>query len=180
MPFDFLLWSQAFIRGFGYLGLFIVNFVGSASIMFPLPSFATVFTMGAVLDPLLVALFSALGAAGGEMIGYMLGFGIGKGIRRLVSKRAEKNDVKSKQLKTKIQIFLQTRRWIKKYGAFMTIIIFAATPLPTDVIGLLSGAFKYDYKKFFLAVFVGKLILYLILAYSGFYGIHWVLNYFGG
>lgn len=179
MPFNFLLWSQSFITSFGYLGLVIVNFVGSASIILPLPSFVTVFTMGAVLDPFLVAFFSTLGAAAGEMIGYGVGYGIGKGINKLTARRTKKGS-KPVQLKMKLQIFLQTRQWIKKYGAFLVIVVFSATPLPTDVIGLISGALRYDPKKFFLAVFVGRLIMYLILAYSGFYGIHWVLGYLSG
>ncbi len=51
-------------------------------------------------------------------------------------------------------------------------------PFPFDVIGILCGLIKYDVKKFFAAVFIGRFALYLALAYAGSMGIKIVLDYF--
>ena len=62
---------------------------------------------------------------------------------------------------------------------FPVLILFAATPLPDDVLGILGGAISYPLKKFLLASFIGKAIMNIALAWGGFYGINWVLQVFG-
>ena len=47
-----------------------------------------------------------------------------------------------------------------------------------DIVGIIAGFFKYNFKKFVLASFLGKLIMNLVLAFSGFYGISWILDIF--
>ncbi|MCD6215739.1 MAG: DedA family protein [Candidatus Aenigmarchaeota archaeon] len=154
MAFQFL--TGPILQTTGYLSLIIINFIGCASIIFPVPNFLSVFTMGAVMNPFLVALFSSIGAAFGELIGY----GVGYGGKRVI-KRGDK-------------YIKRAKRWMKEHSGFLVIIIFSATPLPTDIIGILCGAMKYDIKKFFLAVWIGRFLMYLVLAYAGYYGITWV------
>jgi uncharacterized membrane protein YdjX (TVP38/TMEM64 family) len=59
---------------------------------------------------------------------------------------------------------------MKRYGAFPIIVVFAATPLPDDLVGIVAGLIRYDFRKFFLATFLGKLMLNAGLAWAGFYG----------
>jgi membrane protein YqaA with SNARE-associated domain len=66
----------------------------------------------------------------------------------------------------------------EKYGGFLALIIFAATPLPDDIAGIIAGFLKYDLKRFFAAVLIGKVIFHLVLAYGGYYGINSLLKYF--
>lgn len=159
---DFLLWSQGTAESWGYLGIFAVNLVGSATIIFPLPAFAVVFLFGSILNPFLVGFFAALGATIGELTGYALGRG-GKKI-------AEKKHGK---------LIERTREWMERYRAFVVIVAFAATPLPDDVLGLLCGAINYDLRKFLLATFAGKLVMNVSLAFGGYLGMQWVLAFFG-
>ncbi len=149
------------MKTYGYLGIFLVNLIGSSTIIFPLPSSIVTFTAGAVLNPFFVGLFSGLGSAIGEFTGYALGFG-----GRKVIEKKYKKDIK------------KTERLFQKYGGFLIIVLFAATPLPDDVVGIIGGTLKYPLKKFFIASLIGKTILNLILAYGGFYGINWILNVF--
>ena len=159
---QFVSWAVSVSYAWGYIGIFFVNLLGNASIIFPVPSFLVVFLFGAMLNPWLVAVFSALGAGMGELTGYGLGFGGRKAGKKKISKWLEK-----------------TEKWTKKHGFFPVIILFAATPLPTDVIGIFCGAIEYNIKKFFLAVFIGKLIMCSLLAWGGFFGINWILNVAG-
>ncbi len=159
----FLSWSQEVAGTWGYLGIFIVNLIGSATIIFPIPAFFIVFVFGAILNPWLVGISAALGAVLGELTGYAIGFG-GK---RVIEKKHER-------------ILKKANEWMEKHRAFFIITLFAATPLPDDVIGIICGAIKYDLRKFFLASLAGKLIMNLSIAFGGYFGMQWVLTVFGG
>lgn len=159
----FLSWSHEVAGTWGYLGIFLVNLIGSATIIFPIPAFLVVFLFGAVLNPWLVGISAALGAVLGELTGYAVGLG-GK---KVIEKKYE-------------HLLKKANEWMEKYKAFFIITLFAATPLPDDVIGIICGAIKYDLKKFFLASLTGKLIMNISLAFGGYFGMQWVLAVFGG
>jgi membrane protein YqaA with SNARE-associated domain len=152
---------EMLITTYGYFGIFLISLISYASIIFPLPSSIFVFGSGAVLNPLLVGLSAALGSAIGEVTGYVLGLGGRKVIER-----------KWKKSTSNIEKLFQ------KYGGFLIIVVFGATPLPDDIVGIFAGTVKYPFKNYFIATLLGKLILNLALAYSGFYGINWVLDVF--
>jgi membrane protein YqaA with SNARE-associated domain len=159
----FSSWSQSFAAAWGYPGIFLINLIGAATIIFPVPAFIVVFTFGAILNPWLVGVSAALGAALGELTGYGVG---------LAGKKA---------LDRKYDYWLKkANKWMEKYKAFTVIVIFAATPLPDDVVGVFCGAIKYDVKKFFLASLIGKLIMNISLALGGYYGLQWILAVFAG
>jgi membrane protein YqaA with SNARE-associated domain len=147
------------VTTFGYLGVFLASMIGSATIFLPVPSFLLTVAGGAVLDPFFVALAAGTGAAIGELVGYGVGYGIGVGHKKLTRKKGEK-----KWMKT-------IKSWFQKKYGVIVIFIFAATPLPDDVVGLFCGIIKYDIKKYFVATLAGKIVLHLALAYAGFYGI---------
>jgi uncharacterized membrane protein YdjX (TVP38/TMEM64 family) len=149
------------LKPYGYLGAFLINLIASSTIIFPLPAAAFVFGLGAVLNPFLIGLASGLGAAIGEFTGYGLGVGSRKIIRRKWKKQID-----------------DVEKLFARYGGFFVIFIFAATPLPDDVVGIVGGIFRYPIKKYFLAVLLGKIVLNVFLAYAGFYGIKELLSYF--
>ena len=137
---------------YGYLGIFLINFISSATIFFPGPGFASVFIAGAIFQPWIVSIVSALGATGGELFGYLLGYG---GEKLL-------GDSPRAHLWMK-----RIRRWFTKAG-FITIFLFAALPLPFfDIMGILSGSLNYPIWRFALATFLGKCVKYGVLAIAG-------------
>ena len=159
------------VNTFGYLGVFIASILGSATVILPTPLFLLIFFAGGVLNPFLVGIIAGVGSAIGELIAYAVGFGS----RKLIEKR--KVTLKKKGLG---EWLVKGQKWMHKRGGFFVVFIFAATPLPDDVIGIICGSIRYDLKKFFIAVALGKIILSLVLAYAGFYGIGWILGYLGG
>lgn len=154
-------WATWAVNTLGYFGVFLVSFVGNASIIFPVPSILIVFFAGAVLNPWIVGLAAGAGSALGEFVGYM----IGRGGREVAEKKNQK------WLK-------RTKNWVKKRGVFTVLVLFALTPLPDDIAGITAGLLKYDWKKFLLAGFIGKTVLCTIVAFAGLYGSEAVLNYF--
>ncbi|MFH1105854.1 MAG: VTT domain-containing protein [Candidatus Aenigmatarchaeota archaeon] len=147
----------------GYLGIFFAQLISYATIILPLPGIALVFFYGAVLNPFLVGLFAAFGAAFGELVGYGAGYG-----GNFILTRRDKAWAK------------KTKDWFKKYNPFFVILALASIPFPFDVVGILCGLLRYDVRKFWLAVFTGNFIKLTVVALGGFYGLHWVLKFFGG
>jgi len=139
--------SSTLVHDFGYLGVFLVQLVASSSLFFPIPGFFVVMAAGAAMDPLVVTVCSALGASIGEFTGYIVGLGG----RKLLVRSGE---------------FDKAHRIYSRYG-FWTIFIFAATPLPFDLIGIVSGVLRVHPVTFFIMTFCGKLVLSGMLAYGG-------------
>ena len=79
---QFILWSQGIAETWGYIGIFLISLVGSASIVFPIPAFAVIFVFGGILNPFLVGLIAGIGCAIGELTGYLLGLGGHKVIKK--------------------------------------------------------------------------------------------------
>lgn len=135
---------------YGYPGLFFIMAVSSASVLLPLPGFATVLAAGTVANPLLIALFAGLGSAVGELTGYLAGYG-GKTIIE------EKN----------IRVMKKVEGWLRRHG-FIALVAFAAIPNPFfDVVGVVAGSLSYPARRFLLACILGNITKYLILAYLG-------------
>ncbi len=155
---SFFLQTFEWIKIFSYPAIFFVSFFGTSTIFLPFPTYLLIFFSKELgLHPFLVGLSAGIGSAAGEFIGY----GIGYGGRKLIKK-------KSKWLKI-------AEEWFKRNG-FITIFIFALTPLPDDIVGILGGIAKYDIKKFFIASLLGKTLLCLAISYLGYA----VLPYFRG
>lgn len=136
-------------QSFGYLGVFLINLIGSATIVFPVPSFAATIAVGAFSSPILTALFSSMGSTVGELTGYFAG----KGGEEIIA-----NNKKIEKVK----------KWMDKYGLWVVFIL-AIIPNPLfDFAGIISGISKVPLRKYLLVVFLGKLIKFTVLAYTGF------------
>jgi membrane protein YqaA with SNARE-associated domain len=159
---QFALWAQLFIEQWGYLGVFIVSLIGNSSIILPVPSFLAVFAAGSLLNPWLVGLIAGIGAALGELTGYILGMGG----RKALEARYKRDIGRLKKV-------------MEKYGMFPLLVLFAATPLPDDLVGILAGIIRYNVKKFLLATLIGKVIMHVGLAWAGFFG-SWLLGGWSG
>ena len=150
--------SIAELGGYGYWGAFLVSLVSNATIVIPVPAIIIILALGAALPPVFVGLAAGIGSAIGEMTAYIVGVS-GRGLvenRRLYDRLAE---------------------WLKKWGV-MIIFLFAITPLPFDLLGIVAGVLRFPIWKFFLACWLGKTALNIIIAYAGFYGWEFVLPYF--
>jgi membrane protein YqaA with SNARE-associated domain len=155
----FLAWSEQAIAAFGYMGVFAVSFLSSATIFLPLPGFLFIVAAGPFLDPFLVGVVAGAGMALGELTGYLIGRGGSRALKKKDRKWLKRGE-----------------EWFRKGRGFLFIVIFAATPLPDDVTGILGGMFRYDWKRFLLAAFIGKTAMNLALAFAGFYGLGWLLG----
>ena len=157
----FIDWMQDFALQFGYLGIFIISFIGSVSIIFPIPYTIVIYLSGAFLDPFFVAVSGGLGAALGEFSGYALGY-YG---RTVVSKE------RRRKMEYMVKLF-------DRYGP-AAIFLFALTPLPDDLLFIPLGVMRYPFLKAFVPALLGKTLMTFILAYSGQQSIELIKTVFG-
>ena len=136
----------------GLFGLFVINFVSSATFFIPAPAFLTVITGGNLYSPILVATVAAVGACLGDMIGFAFGYSG----RRLTKKKLDRH---------KTIRFLE--KHFHRHGALI-IFILAIIPNPFfDAIGILAGVVNYPPVKFFAIMLIGRFIRYWALAQVG-------------
>jgi membrane protein DedA with SNARE-associated domain len=154
-------WMKDFALQFGYLGVFVISFVGSISVIFPIPYTIVIFFLGSILDPFFVAISGGLGAALGEFSGYALGY----------YGRAVINKERQRKMGYIVKLF-------DKYGP-AAIFLFALTPLPDDLLFIPLGVMRYPLVKAFIPSLLGKTLMTLILAYSGQQSIELILAVFG-
>ncbi|MGH2587903.1 MAG: YqaA family protein [Dehalococcoidia bacterium] len=147
------------LRRYGYLGVFLIPLIGSATFILPMPGLAVIATGGALLDPvfgipawIVVGLLAGLGETLGEITGYAAGYGG----RAVFQNRP----------------FMATlERWMHKQGS---LVMFGMSVLPNpffDVAGVIAGAVQMPLWKFFIAVLLGKVIKSLYIAGAGALGI---------
>lgn len=138
------------LKSFGLIGVFLLNFFSTATIFMPNFSLATVVAGGSIYNPILVAIVATLGGVLGDSIGYLLGH---SGRHIFIKKEGK--------------FFQAVVRVFHKHG-LIVIFVFALIPNPIfDALGILAGSTHYHFKRYIAAMFVGRIIRNLILAYVG-------------
>ena len=142
----------------GYLGAFLISLVSNATIVLPAPSLLLLFALGAAFNPILVGAVGGLGGAIGELSGYIAGHS-GRGIAR------------------NSKWFNRAERWVSRWGT-LTVFVFSLIPiLPFDAAGVTAGVVHFSIKKFLVACFLGKTLLYIAMALFGAWGWEALLQY---
>jgi len=137
---------------YGYFGVFLISFIGTASIIFPVPYTLIIFTLSLPpfnWDPVLLTVAGGAGSAIGELSGYALGyFG-----RRIMSEERQR------KMTYLVKIF-------DRYGP-LAIFIFALTPLPDDLLFIPLGILRYKFYKAFIPALIGKVLMIFFLVNLG-------------
>lgn len=142
--------SQLLLQ-YSYLGVFVLSFIGTASIIIPVPYTLIIFTLSLTgqWNSTLLIMAGGLGSALGESTGYALGyFG-----RRIVSEERQR------KMTYLVRVF-------DRYGP-VAIFVFALTPLPDDLLFIPLGMLKYKFYKAFIPSLIGKFLMIFILVNSG-------------
>lgn len=150
----FFVFQDFFIeaKSLGLLGIFIANAASAAAVFISAPAFITVFQGGGLYNPFLVGIVAAAGTAVGEIVSYIFGF----------SGRKLANHKLSKKI-----WFRVVEEIFEKHGT-LVLFVLAIFPNPLfDVVGIMAGVFKYPLLKFFVVVFIGRAIRYILLAFVG-------------
>ncbi len=141
------------LRSLGLIGVFLINFFGSATVFLPAPGLISVGISATQSHPLLVAIIGALGASLGEGTTFLFGYTSNKFLN------LEKHKF-IKRFKTKV---------FDRWGEIV-VLVFAFVPNPVfDGIGIIAGLSKFPVKKFLILTFIGRLSRYIVIAYVSSY-----------
>jgi membrane protein DedA with SNARE-associated domain len=143
----------SFYDDFGYLGIFLISFVGSIVVFVPVPYFPVLITaaFNSNLDPTLISLSSAMGAVSAKLIIFYASY-YGRNIL-------------SSKIKGKM---VPLQRLLGRYGGIGAFIA-AVSPIPDDIVYIPLGLAKYSPWKFAIATFLGKFILNEIFVLGAIY-----------
>ncbi len=158
--------NQGDLENLGYPGVFIANFLGTATLFFPVPGLtaagqALIVTLADKYDPVPIALLGGAGMALAETTAYAAG----RGLRELSSER-------EMPIGGRIGGWLQAGarvvdRLMLRYGV-PTLLVLSAVPNPLfEFAGITAGAIRMPFWRFFLPVVVGKLSRAFALAFIG-------------
>ncbi|ADI31938.1 SNARE associated Golgi protein-like protein [Staphylothermus hellenicus DSM 12710] len=149
------------IYHYGVLGVFIVSLIGNAIPYSTIPYLIfIVLYSGSIHDPILhtmITFAGGLGATIGKVIVYYFGWGI--------------RQVLPENMKENLELFTK----LFKKSTFITIFIFAASPLPDDIVYIPLGATKYSLKKYFTALLAGKIVITGLAVFFG-SSIEWAIR----
>ena len=150
------------IETVGYLGVFILSLVGSASVLLPIPGTAAICVGPGILNltPVIVAIIGSVAEVIGESSSYIIGYS-GRGF------------VDKGRFYGAIQ-----KRMQSKGSLFIFVMCCIPNPL-FDLVGIAAGSLKFPFRKFLLSVWLGKLVKGITVAYACFYGFDWALGFFG-
>jgi len=160
-----ILYWQEFVQfsKYGYIGVFIVSFLAGITVLVPVPSVFIVFTLGAVLNPVLVGLIAGAGEATGSMGVYLTGLSSARAFHALDH-----------------TVMAKFRAWIKSRGAlsvFAMSAIFNPLFFPFTAI---AGMMHFGWWRFFILCLAGKSLKNIIVAAAGYYGFKLIIDLLGG
>jgi membrane protein YqaA with SNARE-associated domain len=148
---------------YGYIGVFIISFLADITLFVPVPSMFIVFTLGGILNPVLVGLIAGAGETLGSMVVYVTGLSSAKAFHALDHRVMDK-----------------FRTWIKTRGA-LSVFVMAAILNPLFYpFTAIAGMMHFGWWRFFLLCLAGKSLKNVILAVAGYFGVQTLIDLFGG
>lgn len=143
LPVDY-----ARLGSYGYLGVFLLTLLPSATVVFPSPTLAVSWIAGGFLSPPLVGLAAGAGATLGELSGYLAGYG-------------------GSVIVSQTRSYERIRKAVNRYG-WLAIAVLAFIPNPLfDLGGIAAGAARMPLERFLAACFAGKTLRFMLIAYLG-------------
>jgi membrane protein YqaA with SNARE-associated domain len=162
----FLGVSSEDMESLGYPGVFLANFIGTATLFFPVPGLTAagqvlIVTLSDSLDRNLVAFLGGAGMASAELTAYAAG----RGLRELSAER-------DMPIRGGIGRWLQKAAsmvdWLMLHYGIATLFVLSAIPNPLfEFAGVTAGAVRMNIWKFFTPVVLGKMLRAFLLAYLG-------------
>ena len=146
------VFDREYWKSLGYPGVFFLSFLGSVSMVLPVPGMITLCGVSVLLNPVFLGLL----AGTGETIGEVSGYAIGYGGRAVIERRS---------------VYQKIRVWMERRG---TLVIFVVSLIPNpffDLVGIAAGGVRFPLYRFLVTVWAGKTLKSLIVAYLCFKGI---------
>lgn len=136
------------VGDYGYVGVFVLTLLSSATIVLPSPALGVAALAGKTLDPWIVGAVGGVAAGLGEISGYLAGLGGGA-------------------LAARSRFYPRVEGWVQRWG-LLTIFALAFIPGPVfDLAGIAAGTMKMPFRRFLAACLAGKTLRFIAVAWAG-------------
>jgi membrane protein YqaA with SNARE-associated domain len=136
------------LGSYGYLGVFVLTLLASASIVMPSPALGAALLAGRTLNPWLVGVLSGVAAGLGEITGYLAGYG-------------------GSTLAMQSRLYPRVEGWVQRWGV-LTVFCLAAVPSPLiDLAGIAAGTMRMRFSLYLAACILGKVLRFTGVAWLG-------------
>ena len=137
------------LQQYGYLGVFIICIFAGGTVIVPVPGILFVFTLGSILNPVIVGVVAGLGEAIGVTTTYLAGSTGQDVINKINSRLVER-----------------FTRWLHRHR-ILTVFLMSAVINPVYYpFALLAGALKFGLRSFFVTCWAGKSVKNTAIARS--------------
>ena len=158
------LFGQFDLKSVGFAGVWLLSFIGSASIVVPVTGLAAVCVAGTPeigLNPVAIGVLAGSAEALGEMTGYLAG-----GERPELC-RSRTGGIRAIQ------------EWMRRHGGVF-LFVMSIIPNPAfDIVGIAAGSIAYPVRRFLAILFVAKSIKSTGVAYACYYGYFYGVPFLG-
>jgi membrane protein DedA with SNARE-associated domain len=149
------------LKAYSYLGAFVIGLIFNATVVLPTGGAVVLIALGANMSfpgPIFVGLAGGSGAAIGEIMGYIAG----RSGRTLLSRG---------------NMYHRVEHWVQRWGG-LTVFIASIFPFIFDLVGIAAGAMRYNFGKFLLYCWLGRMLLYVILVSLAALGLKAIVTWF--
>jgi hypothetical protein len=162
-------------RDWGYLSAFIFGFIAGSSLPVPLPYLVVTFSLGGLLNPLLVGLASGLGAGIGGTLVYLFGSSGSHLLNGIF------NPHPGEEESSKGRILYQHLSCWTHYRGRLVVFLMSAILNPVFApMAITVGALHFGSRRFLFWCVLGNVIKSTAIAYCGYYGLAFILRWTGG
>jgi len=166
LPFAVGWLDQGDLQAFGYPGIFLANFLGTATVFVPVPGLTaagqTLIVLGS--DSLFKPGVVVAGAAGmtlAETTAYVTGV-VARGVAE------ERRMPVGGRLGRLLHVAAGWIDWLMQHYGFVTLLVLAGVPNPLfEFAGITAGAVRMSFWRFLLAVAIGKTVRVILLVIIG-------------
>jgi len=138
------------LRGFGYLGAFLMAAIANATVILPIPYYPVIARLAQALNVWGVILAAAAGSALGESVAYFVG-------------RTSRGAIQ----RTRINAWIR-KQMRRPWRAGLVLFALSAPPNPAfDIAGLVAGALGLPLWLFLVSVFLGRIVRMSLVAFAG-------------
>ncbi|MBT3994204.1 MAG: VTT domain-containing protein [Chloroflexi bacterium] len=149
--------SPEIIGTIGIPAIIILGFLGSVTVMIPVPVLSLVFAGAGILNPVFLVIAAAIGITAGMAVCYVLG-------KKGHSKAVAVTERSQQQIPRRFSNFYS---WSTENVGLASFLL-AATPNPIfDYAGFIAGAGRVDIHRFLAGTFVGKLAQTSVIVFLG-------------
>ncbi|MDM8001044.1 MAG: VTT domain-containing protein [Dehalococcoidia bacterium] len=148
-------------KGYGYLGIFLICLLCSATVVAFIPAVPIIFSLAGVLPWYFVALVAGIGEALGEFVIYMAG-------RTGHAFFLRDRFIEAQNNKEARGIYPRLQRWVHSKGAWALFVASAVFNPFLSLISATAGATRFPAWKFFGSVWAGKTVKWAAISLLGY------------